>query len=605
MEENNIQAELEERGKFAEFDLDMETIIQEHETATQNTEFYTRDFPLLDQITDAIPITHEKGTPYMGDTTVAGEVRSIPRESVQQLPIFAAIINGSKFNVHAIVSSWMLRTGVFNENTFGKGLLSTLQIGMQQALSHGYAPFMCQSDAVLSDYGTTMKLLHYADAAPEPGISDANEAGYFYVDANLPKSKVQKILKSARNNPNTSWDVEALEELLEMKPDGKNYSRYEPESRQQNQGNSPTYTFSTRYEVGKKGIFVTFCPQLPGRALRVIKNYSKFGYPRILFLVIDPAPLTPFGVSRVRLASPTQNFNNAYYQNVGKMLLFNSDAPLIQRGKFTTPVSLRRKAVFKTTDPQAGVELLEMSNGTIQQFPEVMKMTTSQIRTMMGRPTRSNEYGNTSPGAKKNIQEQDNSIKEVTNIAENFVRQYGLVALDTMISEQILESNIDPETNEKIPNEETLILDDEAKNAINRLFEAKYLENPELDEAGEVIPFEPPIGDDNKFVIDWNDFYDAIKTMSIEIELSIGKDELEEKKRGDLQDALTVMEQNNDGTNPKKQQKIDELEDRVLEDAVPESKRLSVSPRGPGNPNYQAPAPPQTTEVSDQVSVTQ
>lgn len=590
--------DVEEQNKFADFDIDMEVLVQERETAEQNTEYYTRDFPQLDSITDAIPITHEKGTPYMGDTTVAGLVRSIPRESIQQLPIFAAIINGSKYNVHAIVGSWLLRTGIFNQNTFGKGLLSTAQGGAQIALSHGYCAFMCQTDASFSDYGTTMKNLHYADVFPEPGIQDKNESGQDFVDANLPKSRVQKLEKNARNNPNSSWDADALAELLEMKPEGKNYSRYETDARKTNKGSSPTYTFCTRYEVGKGGIFVTFCPQLPERPLRVIKNLSKFGFPRILFLVIDPAPLTPFGVSRVRLASPNQNFNNAYYQNVGKMLLFNSDAPIMQRGKFTTPVSLRRKAVFKTIDQNADVKLIEMSNSTLQQFPEVMKMTTGQIQNIMGKPTQNSDLGNTSPGAKQQIKIQDNSTKEITNIVENFLRQYGLVGLDTMISEQYLPDREPDENGELPPNEEELILDDEAKNAINNLFESQFV--PEVDPVTQVeTTFKPPVGDDNKFTIDWNDFYDAIETMSVEVELSISEDDLEQKKREDVQDALTVMEQNDKGDNPAKTARINQLEERLVQDAVPDAKKPV------GNPNYAPPEQQQTTQTDQGVSVTQ
>lgn len=603
--DNDNDGDQEQGGKFAEFDIDMETIVTERETAEQNTEYYTKDFPQLDSITDAIPITHEKGTPYMGDTTVAGLVRSIPRESIQQLPVFAAVINGSKYNVHAIISSWLLRTGIFNQNTFGKGLLSTAQGGAQTALSHGYCAFMCQTDAAFSDYGTTMKYLHYADVFPEPGIQDKNESGFDYVDANLPRSRVQKLAKKARENPNSSWDADALEELLEMKPDGKNYSRYETDARKTNKGNSPTYTFCTRYEVGKGGIFITFCPQLPERPLRVIKNLSKFGFPRILFLVIDPAPLTPFGVSRVRLASPNQNFNNAYYQNVGKMLLFNSDAPIMQRGKFTTPVSLRRKAVFKTIDQNADVKLIEMSNSTLQQFPEVMKMTTGQIQNIMGKPTQNSDLGNTSPGAKQQIKIQDNSTKEITNIVENFLRQYGLVGLDTMISEQYLpDRQPDPETGELPPNEEELIIDDEAKNAINNLFESQFVPEPDqmrdpTGQLGIMTEFKPPVGDDNKFTIDWNDFYDAIETMSVEVELSISEDDLEQKKREDVQDALTVMEQNDKGDNPAKTARIDQLEERLVQDAVPDAKR----PRG--NPNYVPPQAQQTTQTAEGVSVTQ
>jgi hypothetical protein len=572
--------------------VDMEMIISEWNAAKQNTDHYITDFPQLANIADGVPLTHEKGAPYMGDTTVPGLVKSIPRESIQQIPVFAAVVNGSKLSMHAIICSWLLRKGIFNENTFGKGLLSTCQLGAEQALTYGYAPFMCSTGAEYNDYGTTMRQLHYSDVAPEPGISDANEAGYFYVAANLTKSRVQDIRNAAMENENTSWDVEALDELLEMKPESKNYSIYMSEARRNPQTNSPTYSFITRYKVGKQGKFITFCPQLQDRPLRVINNRSKFGFPRIQFLVIDPAPLTPYGISRVRLASPIHNFNNAYYQSVGAMLLLNSKPPVMQRGKFTTPVQMKRGAVWKTIDQNADVKVQQLDNGTLQQFPQVMGETQKQIQNIMGKPTRNTDLGNTSPGAKQQIKYEDSSTNQVTNIIENFLRQYALTGLDTMISEQTID-DWDKETN---PNNEALIIDDEAKNAINRMAQDNFTPTDEQPE------FVPPVGDDNKFTIDWNEFYDYIQDMSVEIELSIGKDELEEKKRGDLQDALTVMEQNNDGNNPAKQAKIDELEDRVLEDAVPDSKRLA--PRPVGNPNYN-PQGPQTTQISDQVSMTQ
>jgi hypothetical protein len=578
-------------------DVDMDTILQEWEASKQNTDNYTVDFPQLANIVDGVPLTHEKGTPYMGDTTVPGFVRSIPRESIQQLPIFGAVVNGSKNTVHAAVCSWLLRKGVFNENTFGKGLLSTCQMGAEQALTYGYAAFMCATGTMYKDYGTTMRLLHYADVAPEPGISDHNEAGYDYVIANLTRSRVQDIRDSAAENPNTPWDVGGLDELLEMKPEGRNYSLYLSDVRKNPQGNSPTYTMVTRYKNGKKGKFVTFCPQLGTRALRVVPNKSKFGFPRISFLVIDPAPLTPFGISRVRLASPHHNFNNAYYQNVGSMLLYNSDPAVLQRGKFSTPVQRKRKAVWRTTDPQASVEFVEMGNSTLQQFPTVMEHTSKQIQTIMGRPSARGDYGNTSPGAKQQIKFDDSSTNQVTNIIENFLRQYALVALDTMISEQLIDQ---PEGGEKIPNTEELIIDDEAKNTINRIAQEAFEASPEQP------AFTPPVGDDNKFTIDWNDFYDYIEDLAVEIELSIGKDELEEKTRADLQDMLTVMTQNADPNDVQTQNKIKEIQDRLLQKTIPDSKRMDTTPKPVGNPNFDPASSGQTTtEVSDQVSMTQ
>lgn len=587
-------------------EVDISEISGDWKIAQQWRKNYTNDFVSLDNLADGVPINHQTGAAYVGDTTIAGLVRAIPRDSLQQLPIFAAIINGSKTTMQAYFASWILRKGVFNQDTFGKGLLSTAQIAAQQALTHGYAPAMTATGSMFDEFGTTMKVLHYEDLDPEPGIQDFNEAGHFYAVANLTKSRVRKIANAARNNPNTLWNVPLLDRLLEEAPTGNNYSIYQSDPNQKKAAEqAQTYTFVTRLEVGRGGKFITFCPQIEEDALRVVENRSKFGFPRIQALVIDPAALSPFGVSRVRLASPWQNLMNAYLQNITSMLLLNSKPPILKRGRFTKPVQLKMGAVWEAQDMNAKAELITLDNGALAQFVPFAQQMSAQIQNIMGMPTgtvngNSNSVGfsKTAPGVKMQERFQNSSLNQITNIVENFLRQYALVALDTYICEQM--------------GEQTVIVDDECKNAINRIAEAKFVATPEVPE------FIPPIGDDNKYTVNWDEFYrgkvetdemgqpvlDAngkekrtggIETMSVEIELSIGKDELDEKKRGDLQDMLTVFLQNGEG-NPAMQQKAGELTDMLLEKTVPDSQRLPSKAFVP-------PQQPQETQMADQMTV--
>ena len=589
-------------------DVEVQEIIDDWQIAQKWRRGYTSDFVSLDNLADGVPINHQPGQTYVGDTTIAGLVRSIPRDALQQLPIFAAVVNGTKQSINAYFASWVLRKGVFNQDTFGKGLLSTAQIATQQALTHGYAAAMTATGSMFDEFGTTMRVLHYEDMDPEPGIQDFNEAGHFYAVANLTKTRVRRIRDAAKNNPNTSWNVPLLDKLLEIVPTGNNYSIYQSDpTHKKAQENAPTYTFVTKYAVGRGGKFVTFCPQVPEDALRVIGNRSKFGFPRIQGLVIDPAALSPFGTSRVRLASPWQNLMNAYLQNITAMLLLNSKPPILKRGRFTKPVQLKMGAVWEAQDQNAKAELITLDNGALAQFQPFAQQMSSQIQNIMGMPTgtvnaNSNSFGfsKTAPGVKMQERYQNSSLNQITNIVENFLRQYALVALDTYICEQ--------------SGEQTVIVDDECKNAINRIGEQNFKPTPEMPE------YIPLIGDDNKWTVNWDDFYrgkvkrvdmddetsevildeegaetreGGIETLSVEIELSIGKDELDEKKRGDLQDMLTVFMQNSDG-NPNMQKKIGELTDMLLEKTVPESKRLpadaAVSPM------------PVETSMGDQVS---
>lgn len=542
--------------------VDMTTLLAEYQLSKSYVQQYTRDFQQLDNLVDGVSVNKQDDAPFVGDTTLAGLVRSIPRASLQQLPVFSVCVNGTKNSVAALLCTYLLKKTAFNEDTFGKGLLSTLQIGAEQALTHGYAPFMSAMGSMYNDFGTTMRLLHYSDTAPEPGITDANESGYHYIVAHLTPSRVKKILKQAKGNPNTKWNTHALQALLDSTPRATDYSIYESDPRKNAPGEQagPTYEFVTRVETGPESTKVTFTPEVSEEPLRVLESNSKWGYPQVQYLVIDPAALTPFGISRVRLASPNQNLMNIYYGNIAAMLLLNSKPPIFKKGRFTRPVSLKQGVVWESLDPNAEAELKTLDNGALGQFVEMAQQMAGQIQNIMGSPSgtvqsSTNNFGKTAPGVKQQTEITDLSTNQITKILENFLRQYALVALDTLLSEQ--------EGNTKI------IVDDDTKNAINNLSPGA-------------------IGDDNKIGMDWQRFYAAIEEWSVEITVSLSKDQMDDKERGDLQDMLVVLAQNAAELGPEAQQKVQEITDLLMQKITPEIKPLDIGPVAPPAPQPMA-----------------
>ena len=533
--------------------IDMGNLIDEFKLSKSYVEQYSKDFVQLDNLVDGVPISHDNDVPFVGDTTLAGLVRSIPRDSLEQLPVFSCLVNGTKISIAAFLCTYLLKKRVFNEDTFGKGLLATLQIGTEQALTHGYAPFMAASGAMYEDFGSTLRLLHFSDTSPEPGIQDANESGYHYVIAHLTASRVKKIRATAASNPNSSWNITALDLVLAAQPRATEYAKYQsvPRQNQAAEASSPSYEFVTRYETGKGGTVITFCPEVSEAPLRVLDNHSKWGYPKVMYLVIDPAALTPFGISRVRLASPNQNLMNIYYGNIAAMLLLNSKPPVFKRGRFTSAVALKQGVVWETLDPQADAKLMNLDNGSLQFFPQMAQQFAGQIQNIMGGRTQTTNagsksgFGKTAPGEKRAQEFQDAGTNQITKILENFLRQYAMVALDTLLSEQI--------------GEDDMIVDDETKNSINEVAPGTIAE------------------DSNTIHMAWEDFYAAIKEWSVEVTVSVSKDEMEAKKRADAQDMLTVLAQNADGLGPEAQQRVKELTDILMKDLAPTVKPLTLA----------------------------
>ena len=534
---------------------------------------YTRDFQELDNLADAVALSRSKGAPIVGDVTLASAVRQIPRASIQQLPTFSVEVNGTKNSFHAIICDYIVRRIIFNEDTFGKGILSTMQIGAESALTHGFQVYLASVGGIADDFGTSLKLVHYNDFSIERGVFDFNESYKDKVRTRVTKSRLKKIIKSAKANPETTWDVSALEELLKAGPNASSdVNSKQSEPRYNISGNKDNNTFEliTDYTNEPYGEITVFTHSIE-TPLRVFNSKSKFGYPRLSGLVIDPAQLTPFGVSRVRLASPAANFANIYLQSTAKMQLLNADPPVLQKGQFTTPIRLRRGALWQTLDTQADVKLQELSNSTLQQFENVLRFTDNQIYAIMGvtpgsvgAGQQSSVYQNaTATGMEKNVADLANT--QITHILENHLRQYALTGLDLFVSEQVGST--------------VLIVDDQAKDALNRLGEQDYEKKVMTGEVevdpmtGMPMAYVPVVGDDNKVEITWEDFYKFVESWTVAIDLSMAKDTMEEKKRADLQDMLTVMRQTANPNDPNAAMRASEVEDMLIEKTLPELSR--------------------------------
>lgn len=527
---------------------------------------YTRDYVQLDTLADGISLHNQKGAPRVGTVALQNSVREIPRNSVNQVPTMSMIINGTSLSLDAIIASYLLRSVVFNEDTFGNGVLATMQMAAQTALTQGFVALRANVGKVFNKFSTTLETIHYNDIVIEPGVFDASNSSYYHVRTRVTKGQLAELIKNAKANPNTLWDVQALEELYAAGPQPMGYNRFLSPARVNAGANGDNqYDFITRYGVGPYYKICVYSPQ-GTKPLMEMKSKSKFGYPRVSLLVIDPAQLSPFGISRARLASPMANYGNIYLQSTAKMQLLNADAPVFRRGMFSGATPLRRGAQWESQDPNADVKIMELSNSTLQQFDAVLSYIDQQVLSTMGvtsasDPGTNSAYQNTA-AVNARIGSRDMSSQQVRLLIENALRQYGMTAFDLFVSEQIGSS--------------ALIVDDEAKDAINRL----HPPQDTVDAMGNIIPGAPFVGDDNVVNVDWEAFYNRIQTMSVRIDLSVGKTELEEKKRGDLQDTFVTMKQN--ANTPEDMADANMIGKELIKETLPDiSKQLDNTPPAP------------------------
>jgi hypothetical protein len=562
---------------MAEKKYDITNLKSRWEAEAAYVKVFTEDFPTLDRLVDAIATADDPKNPNMADTTTASSVRSLPKKSLKQLPTFSVEVNGSKQNMEAYMINFLLRDVVFNDDTFGKGILATLQLAAIQAITHGFATLFVAKSKLYDEFGTILRLINYNDFGIERGLQDGNQGGHDFIRTNIPRSTFERILADLEANPKepTTYKASVIKALLELQPDGENYAMQNVESNQK-QSNAPTdaYQVISYRDYAKGGNTVLFNPQQE-EPFQVLPNKSKFSYPRLLMLVIDPAPLNPFGLSRVRLASPNQNFLNALRQNVGYTWLYNSSPALLQLGQFATAVSLKRNALIKSTDYQATVKPILLDTSTSQQYSTISQQVIQQIIDIIaGSAAALGAIGQakTGVGAQAQIQTLDDNTNQMTNLLENLLRQYALVGIDTLLSESV--------------GTEDIIVDDETKARLNEL------------EPGAV-------GDDNTVHnMSYSKLYERVKKLRIEIDISVGKKEADAAKEANLTAALANVTQNSDPNNPADQQFKNEIMQEYRKNVLPDetsSEPLPVNnqpPQGPEMPQVPTAQMPQMPNMT-------
>lgn len=531
--------------------------MQEWEKGKEIVDVAIRDFKRLDTMANAQYDGGSTKNPPIGDTTVAGITRQIMRTAVKKLPNTTVAINGSGSTVEAFICRFLVGDVILNPNTFGKGFVSTLQLGGRGALSRGFSVFQVTATKMFGQFGIVPKMIHYNDFAIEPGVQEGSHSPYFYIRTKMTPLKIQTIFDTETAKvavgKATTWNLPALEAIINAGPDSSgnsDYGQYITESEfAKLEAGTDTYDIMTRYSHFTDDDICTFTPII-NQELREVDNRSKFGYPRTLFLVIDPAELSPYGDSRVRLASPNQNFMMALRQNVASTWLYNSKPTMVKMGLFTGATNLKSGGVISSTDSNASIKLLTLDTSTSQQYPNIRKDITEQIQVMMGM----NPGGSlgaigdskTGVGAQKQAQGIDDAIQQITSIIEEFLRQYVTSGLDLFLSEQ--------------DGEGVIYVDDRTREDILRVRPTDAEGNPTF----------PDPANPNALKVNWNQLYDYIQKIDIGIDSTISKEQWTDEKRADLQDAVTVMSQTTDPNDPEAMARKKMVEDKLMDETAPE-----------------------------------
>ena len=219
-------------------------------------------------------------------------------------------------------------------------------------------------------------------------------------------------------------------------------------------------TLITEYRRGASE-FVTFVPEL-NAVFRRVPNYDpRKGIPWN-FLVLEPDPDFPLGVSQVEFLLADQQFNDLFQTSAYKNLLLAMEPPIMVSGWETNPSSYKfepRKIWNLGNNPNSKVEPVKIDNAVLSGWSTTREsIAASMLRNLnvmdgqVAADMHASSYSKTAPGVQQQQENKSITVNQYQKRVEDFFSQWAVQALrmyvNSMSGEQ--ELTVDEETRRRL-----------------------------------------------------------------------------------------------------------------------------------------------------------
>lgn len=322
------------------------------------------------------------------------------------------------------------------------------QIALYRALKYGAQPrynFFVSTDTYT---GSDWSLPYIRNLKLEPGKFSVEDCDYVFLDIYFTKLQLKKIIddvkteakdaKAEGREPDTSWNVENLQKLVDMAMTSKEMEDQNINEREK-QINASGIKTTVCFQRGVGAPFTMFSKHLEdGETLRDWKNPDPTGDLPITMQYCFETLESPYGIGRIELAGPTQNVLDFMTQAHVLATQLGLMPPKKISGAIDTANlnTIVNAPDAKWITGNAQVDVVDTTSKVYSQFGMNFGLYKSQLQTLQGRTdgsvsaTSGNpEFSKTSAGV--NMQE------ERTNAQDNYLKNKAMTASAKMIEKMM------------------------------------------------------------------------------------------------------------------------------------------------------------------------
>lgn len=388
--------------------------------------------------------------------------RKIRSQTIQRIPDGEIKTQFDKNSIEQVIIEFLFKNRILRSEYEGRDMLKNLIRTFNASYDYGFGCVRTGFERDIDgDYRTTYKLIQWNDIYPATDCDFIEEAEWYMVREWLSKSDLKALVDCDGNCSDPTYEEDTIKYLLENEIRDAIDVRSAPLA---DAGNGAYKTESVEvWTLYKRGCdeFITFVPSILA-VLRRVKNEDPRKDVPLHFLILEPDPEFPLGVSSIMWTLGHQQFADAFQSVAYQTLLLALNPPVLGYGNLTpSKMKMKPRAYWPMgTNPNNKVEkfpvettALTAYGATLQNVSANMMKNLNITDATVASDANVPSYSATPQGVEQQKVDKTITINQYQKAVETFFSGWANHALRSYINamgSSVHEMTVDEETRRKI-----------------------------------------------------------------------------------------------------------------------------------------------------------
>lgn len=388
---------------------------------------------------------YKKGSgKYFSEGSTQHILRKTLADTIQRVPDGELETQYDKASAEHIILQYLFNNKVMWSEFEGIDMMSNLTNTYKMSFIYAFAPVRTGFEKDYDDDARiSYSLENWADIFIDPDCRDIRRPEVVYFRQYLSKDDVEALLNAEGNVKDSTYKEDTIKYVLENDMfSAKQASSEKLADKLKGATAINSLTLITEYRRGADE-FITYVPSINAEFRRVPNYDPRKGIPWN-FLVLEPDPDFPLGVSQVEFLLADQQFNDLFQTSAYKNLLLAMEPPIMVSGWETNPSSYQfkpRKIWNLGNNPNnVKVEPVKISNEVLSNWSTTREAVSAammrNLNVMDGTVAQDAGvgYSKTAPGVEAQTTQKTVNINQYQKRVEDFISQWANQALRMYIN---------------------------------------------------------------------------------------------------------------------------------------------------------------------------